>query len=176
MKHTITILLATLTSLHVALAQEKGKTAASPAEAVPAAPAPVPATATAPLRQAPKTPPLQQITSFYAACKTGEAGKGLQDLLLGNPVTQEADALRVANAFSQLIGQMGGFVHFEIIKESTISKRTQVVRCVAHLERQPFVNEFTFYDPGNGDWRLVHLRYDANLATMFQEDVRASAK
>lgn len=174
MKNTFTVLLSALFSFNVALAQEKGKTAASPAEAVPAAP--VPATAIAPLRQAPKTPPLQQITSFYAACKTGEAGKGLQDLLLGNPVTQEADALRVANAFSQLIGQMGGFVDFEIIKESTISKRTQVVRCVAHLERQPFVNEFTFYDPGNGDWRLVHLRYDANLATMFQEDVRASAK
>jgi hypothetical protein len=169
MKNTLIAIFAAFASLHLSLAQEKGKTTAPVAEAVPVAPV-------AAQRQAPKTPPLQQITSFYAACKTGEAGKGLQELLLGNPVTQEADAQRVANAFSQLIGQMGGFVDFEVIKETAISKRSQVVRCVAHLERQPFVNEFTFYDPGNGDWRLVHLRYDANLATMFQDEVRSAGK
>ena len=53
------------------------------------------------------------------------------------------------------------------------SDRTVVIRCSAHFERQPFVNEFTFYDAGAG-WRLVHLRYDANLATMFTEDLKES--
>ena len=133
-----------------------------------------PAAPAAPARPAPKLTPKQQITSFYAMCKQDRGGEGLQEMLSSNPVVQENDVQRVATAFAELIKQMGGFIDFKIIKEAKLSDRAQVVRCIAHFERQPFVNEFTFYDPGSGEWRLVHLRYDANLATMFQEDVRVA--
>lgn len=146
--------------------------AAGPVNAQEAA-APTPqAEAEAAPRPASKLSPKQQITGFYAMCKQGRGGEGLTEMLSTNPVVKPDDVQKVAGAFSQLIEQMGAFVDFKVVKETEISERTQVVRCVAHFDRQPFVNEFTFYDPGSGDWRLVHLRYDANLATMFQEDVR----
>lgn len=133
----------------------------------------MPAEATAtPARSGPSLSPKQQVTGFYAMCKQGKGGEGLREMLSTNPVVQAGDVQRVADAFAQMISQMGGFVDFKIAKETELSERTLVLRCVAHFERQPFVNEFTFYDPGSGDWRLVHLRYDANLATMFQEDLR----
>jgi len=116
------------------------------------------------------------VTAFYAKCKQGAAGEGLREILETNPVVKEDDVKRVADAFSEMVQTMGQFVDFAIVKETVVSERTQVLRCLAHFERQPFVNEFTFYDPGNGEWRLVHLRYDANLATMFQEDLRGAAR
>jgi len=118
--------------------------------------------------------PKQQIVGFYALCKEGRAAEGLQEMLSSNPVVQPANVAQVANAFGQLVSQMGAFVDYELTRETQISKRTLVIRCVSHFERQPFVNEFTFYDPGSGDWRLVHLRYDANLASMFLEDLNAA--
>ena len=118
-----------------------------------------------------KLSPKQQITGFYAACKNGEGGKGLREMLSANPVVKPDDVNRVAAAFEQLLSQMGGFLDFNILREKQISDRTVIVRCAAHFERQPFMNEFTFYDAGKG-WLLVHLRYDANLATMFGEDMR----
>lgn len=120
--------------------------------------------------------PKQQITGFYALCKDNRAAEGLEEMLSSNPVVQGNDVTRVAQAFGQLVSQMGPFVDFEFNKETQISKRTVVIRCIAHFERQPFTNEYTFYDPGNGDWRLVHLRYDANLASMFLEDLAAPKK
>ena len=122
-------------------------------------------------RPAPKLSPKQQVTGFYAMCKQNRAGEGLKEMLLSNPVVQESDVQQVTDAFSQRIAGMGGFVDFKIVKELSITERVLIVRCIAHFERQPFTNEFTFYDPGAGEWRLVHLRYDANLATMFQEDL-----
>lgn len=127
-----------------------------------------------PATSAPKLSPKQQITGFYAMCKQGRGGEGLREMLSSNPVVKPEDVQQVADAFAQMISQMGGFIDFKIVREIEVSNRSLVVRSVAHFERQPFVNEFTFYDPGSGDWRLVHLRYDANLATMFQEDVRAA--
>ncbi len=117
--------------------------------------------------------PKQQVTSFYAMCKQERAAEGLQEMLSSNPVVQGTEVTKVAQGFGQLVSQMGKFVDFEIAKEIQISKRTLIVRCISHFERQPFTNEFTFYDPGNGDWRLVHLRYDANLASMFLDDLKA---
>lgn len=126
-------------------------------------------------RPAPKLSPKQQITGFYAMCKQERGGEGLREMLSSNPVVQEGDVLRVADAFANLISQMGGFVDFKILRETEISPRIQIIRCISNFERQPFVNEFTFYDPGEGEWRLVHLRYDANLATMFQEELQDRA-
>ena len=31
------------------------------------------------------------------------------------------------------------------------------------------MNEFTFYNSGDDFWRLINLRYDANLVTMFED-------
>jgi len=115
--------------------------------------------------------PKQQITGFYATCKNGEGGKGLRELLSTNPVVKAGDVDRVAQSFEGLLNQMGKFLDFNISREKLISDRTVIIRCVAHFERQPFVNEFTFYDSGD-QWRLVHLRYDANLATMFSDELR----
>ncbi|MCB1229663.1 MAG: hypothetical protein KDN19_05325 [Verrucomicrobiae bacterium] len=134
-----------------------------------------PAAAESPARPAPKLSPKQQITGFYAMCKQGRGGEGLREMLSSNPVVKAEDVQKVADAFAQMISQMGAFIDFKIVKETEISERTLVLRSVAHFERQPFVNEFTFYDPGSGDWRLVHLRYDANLATMFQDEIRNSS-
>jgi len=122
-----------------------------------------------------KIDPEQQVAGFYRKCAQGAAGDGLRDLLKTNPVVKEDDVKRVSDAFSEMVKTMGAFVDFELIRGRNFGKRTQVLRCVAHFERQPFVNEFTFYDPGDGDWRLVHLRYDANLATMFLEDLQRDA-
>ena len=144
-------------------AQQQPEKPAQPAAA--AAPAP-----------APKLTPKQQITSFYSTCKQGRGGEGLMEMLSGNPVVKKEDVQRVADAFQQMIAEMGAFVDFGISKETKVSDRVQVVRCVAHFERQPFINEFTFYDPGAGQWRLVHLRYDANLATMFGDEMRGAAE
>ena len=142
----------------------------TPAPANPAAPS---TTGEDPVaRPAPKLSPKQQITGFYAMCKQNRGGEGLREMLSSNPVVQEGDVLRVADAFANLISQMGGFIDFQILREIEVSPRVQIVRCISNFERQPFVNEFTFYDPGDGEWRLVHLRYDANLATMFQEEAR----
>ena len=115
--------------------------------------------------------PKQQITGFYSTCKNGEGGKGLLELLSANPTVNNQDAQQVAQAFDQLLTQLGKFLDFNFMKETQISDRTVIIRCAAHFEQQPFVNEFTFYDGGNG-WRLVHLRYDKNLATMFEEDLK----
>lgn len=119
--------------------------------------------------------PKQQITGFYATCKNGEGGKGLREMLSTNPVVKPGDVDRVAQAFEGMLTQMGKFLDFNINREKLISDRTVIIRCVAHFERQPFVNEFTFYDAGDS-WRLVHLRYDANLATMFADELRESEK
>jgi hypothetical protein len=115
--------------------------------------------------------PKQQITGFYAMCKQNRGGEGLQEILSTNPVVQSSDIQRVAQSFEEMIVKMGGFLDFEILKETRLSERVVVVRCVAHFEKQPFINEFTFFDAGAGDWRLVYLKYDANLATMFIEDL-----
>lgn len=119
--------------------------------------------------------PKQQITGFYATCKNGEGGKGLRELLSTNPAVKPADVDQVARGFEGLLSQMGKFLDFNISREKVISDRTVVIRCIAHFERQPFVNEFTFYDSGD-KWRLVHLRYDANLATMFADELREPEK
>lgn len=118
--------------------------------------------------------PKQQITGFYATCKNGTGGNGLREMLSANPIVKAEDVNRVAAAFEQLLGQMGGFLDFDFLHENQISERVVVIRCAAHFERQPFVNEFTFYDPGKGNWRLIHLRYDANPASMFSENNQQS--
>ncbi|NNE92852.1 MAG: hypothetical protein HKN23_14505 [Verrucomicrobiales bacterium] len=118
--------------------------------------------------------PKQQIVGFYAKCKDGRSAEALKEILMGNPDVQELNANQVATAFGQLVSQMGGFIDFDIARETEVSKRTIVIRCVAHFEKQPFVNEFTFYDPGSDDWRVIHVRYDKNMATMFSEDLRAA--
>ena len=115
--------------------------------------------------------PKQQVNGFYAKCADNRAAEGLSDMLASNPVVQGNDVTRVAQAFGQLVSQMGKYVDYELVKETKVSERTVVIRCVSHFERQPFTNEFTFYDPGKGDWRLVHLKYDANLASMFLDDL-----
>jgi hypothetical protein len=154
-------------------AQEAPKKAPAPAQAEAAPANPV---TTAPAVPAPKRTPQQQVMAFYAMCKQDLAGQGLNEILSGNPVVKPEDVKRVADGFSQLTSQMGKFIDFKTVRETAVTERTQVLRCVAHFDRQPFVNEFTFYDPGNGDWRLVHLRYDGNLATMFQEDLFRAAR
>lgn len=162
MKHLpISVLLALATGLIPSFGQEAAQPAAAPS------PADI-------VRGAIGTAadPESQVSAFYAKCKEGKAAEGLEAILSTNPVVKAEDVKRVAEAFSGMVATMGAFVDFEIVRGSSVGKRTQVLRCVAHFERQPFVNEFTFYDPGTGGWRLVHLRYDANLATMFQEDVR----
>ena len=156
----------------LALAQDTNPAPVSNPNPTPAPANPVPPGADPVARPAPKLSPKQQITGFYAMCKQNRGGEGLREMLSSNPVVQEGDVLRVADAFANLISQMGGFVDFQILREIEIAPRVQIVRCISNFERQPFVNEFTFYDPGDGEWRLVHLRYDANLATMFQEEVR----
>jgi len=110
---------------------------------------------------------MQQVVSFYATVNEGYGAEGMREMLSTNPVVQPADTERVANAFAGLMAQMGRYLDFEILLEREISSRVRVMKTVANFEKQPFVNEFTFYDPGNGEWRLVHLRYDSNVATMF---------
>lgn len=121
---------------------------------------------------APNLSPKQQINGFYATCKSGAAGTGLREMLSANPHVKPEDIDGLAAAFEQLLDQMGGFIDFEVIREKEITDRIVVISCAAHFERQPFMNEFTFYDPGKGSWRLVHLRYDKNLATMFSDENR----
>lgn len=115
--------------------------------------------------------PKQQITGFYAMCKQNRGGEGLQEMLSTNPVVQSTDIQRVAQVFEEMIVKMGEFRDFKILKETPLSDRIVVVRCVAHFEKQPFINEFTFYNSSAQDWRLVYLKYDANLATMFVQDL-----
>lgn len=160
-------LLVLATGLITSLGQNAAQPA--PAPAAPAAPSPADIARGAGVATG---DPEAQVSAFYAKCKEGKAAEGLEAILSTNPVVKAEDVKRVAEAFSAMVATMGAFVDFEIVRGSPVGKRTTVLRCVAHFERQPFVNEFTFYDPGTGGWRLVHLRYDANLATMFQEDVR----
>ncbi len=138
--------------------------ATATAQAQQEAPAAAPAAPTAP---GPKLSPEQQVTAFYAACKANAVGSGLEEMLKANPFVKEEDLSQIKAGFERLVIPMGAFIDFEILKKDEISKRTVNVRCVAHFQKQPFVNEFMFYDPGNGEWRLVHLRYDSNVATMF---------
>ncbi|MCB1077439.1 MAG: hypothetical protein KDM64_06380 [Verrucomicrobiae bacterium] len=142
-----------------------------------AAPPANPDVVTLPARTtASKLTPKQQVTGFYALCKQGKAGDALGEILNTNPNVKSEDVAKVSQAFSQMTETMGAFLDYKIIRETALSDRVQVIRCVAHFEKQPFVNEFTFYDAGNGEWRYLHLKYDANPATMFQEDIRAAAQ
>ena len=161
--------LSTLLAFAAGLTASLGQDAPAPAAPAPATPSPADIVRGA---IAVAGDPESQISAFYAKCREDKAAEGLEAILSTNPVVKAEDVKRVAEAFSGMVATMGKFVDYEIIRGSNVGKRTQVLRCVAHFERQPFVNEFTFYDPGEGGWRLVHLRYDANLATMFQEDVR----
>ena len=64
--------------------------------------------------------PKQQITGFYATCKNGEGGKGLLELLSANPTVNEQDAQQVAQAFSEMLTQLGKFLDFNFMKETLI--------------------------------------------------------
>ena len=128
----------------------------------------VPATA----QDTKESSPKQQLRDFYALCKQGKPADGLIAALSKSKSIKPADAQRVADAFAQMVKGMGTLVGFEIIKETPVSKRLVVLRCVAHFAEQPFVNEFTFYNPGGNEWRMIHLRYDANIATMFAPELR----
>jgi|GEM_PF-4298556 len=114
--------------------------------------------------------PQKQVEDFYKLCEQGKANEALEAALSTSETVKEADAKRVAAAFGQMVGTMGDFLDYEIVNEVAVTKRVTVLRCVAHFDKQPFVNEFTFFNPGDG-WRIVHLRYDANPATMFQPDI-----
>ena len=118
-----------------------------------------------------KQKPKAQVISFFAALNENNAVDGMVEMLLANPTTQRTDAQAVANTFVSRMAQMGQFIDFEILAEKSISDRVRVVKTVANFENQPFVIEFTFYDPASGHWRLAHLRYDWNFATMFLEPI-----
>ncbi len=115
--------------------------------------------------------PKTQVADFYTLCKQGKASEALEKALANSEMVKPEDSKRVAEAFAQMVSTMGSFIDYEITREANVTKRSVVLRCVAHYANQPFVNEFTFYDPGSNGWRLVHLRYDANPATMFQRDL-----
>jgi len=115
--------------------------------------------------------PKQQIDEFYALCKQDRSADALKKALSVSEMVKPEDSEKVAAAFANMVKGMGEFLDFEIIREFSITKRTVVIRCVAHYTRQPFVNEFTYYNPEAGGWRMVHLRYDANPATMFTAEL-----
>jgi len=119
--------------------------------------------------------PKAQIDAFYTLCKQGKSAEALEKALSNSETVKPEDSKRVAEAFAQMVAGMGSFIDYEITRETKITKRTVVLRCVAHFGNQPFVNEFTYYDPGSNGWRLIHLRYDANPATMFQRDLAEDA-
>lgn len=149
--------------------EERNDSVSPPPMKLPPVPAPPAVTKPRPLV---KATPMQQVVGFYATVNGGYGAEGLRELLATNPVIQPADTERVANAFAGLMAKMGRYIDFEILEESEISSRVRIMKTVANFETQPFVNEFTFYDPGDGHWRLVHLRYDPNVATMFSEKKR----
>lgn len=124
----------------------------------------------APALQAQGPSPQQQIEDFYTLCKQGKSGEALEAALSSSATVKEEDAKRVADSFEKIVSTMGEFVDYEIIREINPTKRVTVLRCAVHFENQPFLNEFTFYNPGDG-WRVIHLRYDANPATMFQREL-----
>lgn len=138
---------------------------ASVAQAQTPAPAPPPQVA----RVSGSLMPKQQITGFYGLCKSGKSGEGIRELLSSNPALKPEDLDAVSKQFETMISAMGTFLDFEIIKETTPTDRVAILSCVAHFQTQPFLQEFTFYDTGGGDWRLLHVRYDANIATMFSD-------
>ncbi len=135
------------------------------AEAQTPAPAPPPQVAPAGGSLMPK----QQITGFYGLCKSGKSGEGIRELLSSNPALKPEDLDAVSKQFETMISAMGTFLDFEITKETSPTIRVAILSCIAHFQTQPFLQEFTFYDAGGGDWRLLHVRYDANIATMFSD-------
>lgn len=119
--------------------------------------------------------PKQLVGSFYALCKEGRAAEALKKALSASSTLKPEDGNKVAAAFAEMIQGMGSFLDYEITRETQITKRTVVIRCMAHFQKQPFMSEFTFYNPGENDWRMIHLRYDANVATMFASDLAGKA-
>ena len=97
-------------------------------------------TPAAPAAPAKALSPKQQITGFYALCKDNRAAEGLQEMLASNPVVQGNDVTRVAQAFGQLVSQMGPFVDFEFDKETRqmtlmeIAENTTLEEVKAHTE------------------------------------------
>lgn len=151
-----------------------------PAPAPPAAkPAPPAVDATIPApapAEKPKLSPREQIDAFYksfaderAQPGTGKARQGLLNLLTSNPNLTPQGIEQIAVAIQRPLGTVGDYIDHEIQSEKDVTKRTQIVKVIAHFSNQPFMNEFTFYKTEDGYWRLVNLRYDANLATMFFE-------
>ncbi len=122
-----------------------------------------------------KLSPEQQVDRFYALCKEGRAADALEQVLAASGTVKPEDSKKVAEAFANRVLGMGEFLDFEITRLTNITKRVIVIRCVGHFKQQPFVNEFTFYNSGSNDWHIVHLRYDANPATMFGPDLAETA-
>ena len=123
-----------------------------------------------------KISPEEQIANFYALCKEGRAADAMVKALSTSEKIKPEDSKKVADAFAKLVSGMGKLVDYEIIRMTNITKRVVVIRCAGHYSEQPFVNEFTFYNPGNNDWRVMHMRYDGNPATMFGIDIAAKLK
>ncbi|MEM7009982.1 MAG: hypothetical protein AAF585_00740 [Verrucomicrobiota bacterium] len=117
-----------------------------------------------------KIAPDKQIDNLYNSFKEGKGYQGLRDLLSSNPNLTEAGMNQIARAIQVPLNTVGNFVDYQVVKEDKPSERVQVVKVIAHHENQPFMNEFTFYDNGDGFWRLINLRYDANLVTMFEDE------
>ena len=120
--------------------------------------------------------PQEQVKEFYAICKEGRAADALKKALSVSGSVKPEDSAKVAEAFSNMVKGMGNFLDYEITQEFNLTQRTVIIRCTAHYKQQPFVNEFTYYNPGNNDWRMVHLRYDANLATMFAREIETKTE
>lgn len=120
--------------------------------------------------------PQEQVKEFYALCKEGRSADALKKALSVSGSVKPQDSDKVALAFSNMVRGMGDFLDYEITQEFNLTKRTVVIRCTVHYKEQPFVNEFTYYNPGNNDWRMIHLRYDANIATMFAREIAAKTK
>ncbi len=115
--------------------------------------------------------PEQQVEQFYALCKEGRAADALVQVLATSGTAKPEDSKKVADAFASRVNGMGMLLDFQIARNTVITKRVMVMRCVGHFKQQPFVTEFTFYNSGDNEWHVIHLRYDANPATMFAPDL-----
>ncbi|MFT5466725.1 MAG: hypothetical protein ACI8UO_001825 [Verrucomicrobiales bacterium] len=192
---TLPIILISILAAGQAIAQDTTDTATPPATPVatppasppaapprPAAAAPTPAAAepaaavSTDVTAKPKLMPKQYIANFYqsfaderAEPNTNKARNGLLALLTSNDSLTARGIEQIAGAIQGPLGTVGEFIDYKVAGEEDVTDRIQVIRVIAHFTNQPFMNEFTFYKKEDGYWGLVNLRYDANLATMFND-------
>lgn len=139
--------------------------AAAPAEAKPAEAAAEPA----PAAPETSTDPLKNIGDFFASLAKKDIEGAYDNLTKGTKIAERAEDVKTLKAKTKdAIAVFGAMKGHEVVATQKVGERLISLTCVSLGQDFPLRWRFYYYKPED-QWKLIDLRVDDRLASIFDE-------